>query len=120
MSAETVAKARLPDGSVAIDELARILLVTKAEVAAATGLSTDSVWRTSRTASPYTQKRMNELVRILERVAPWAGHPRIAFAWFRSQQLSSFGSMTAEDLVKMGRVSALEAYLDRIDDGGFV
>ncbi len=114
-----VAKARLPDGSVAINELARILLVTKADVAAATGLSTDSVWRTSRAGSPDTQKKINELVRILERVALWTGHPRIAYAWFRSQQLATFGGLTAEDLVKMDRVSALEAYLDRIDDGGF-
>ena len=116
---EVITRARRPDGLVAINVLARILRISKTELAAATGLSTDAVWRASRARSATTQKRMGELVRILERVAPWTGHPRIAYAWYRSQQLPGFGSMTAEDLLKMNRSNAVDTYLDRIADGGF-
>lgn len=59
------------------------------------------------------------LVLILERTVPWTEHPRIAFAWYRSQPLDTFGGMTAEDLLKMDRASAVESYLTRIDSGGY-
>lgn len=116
---EIAIRSRLPDGSVAIDKLAGVLLITKSELAAATGLPTDAVWRTARSKSSRTQKRMRELVKILDRVMPWTGHPRIAYAWYRSQPLPSFGSATAEDLLKVDRSRAVEAFLDRVADGGY-
>jgi hypothetical protein len=106
------------DGTVDVDALAGILLVTKADLVSATGLSGDAS-ESSQECSEAAQRRFLALTRILERTAPWAGHPRIAFAWFRSQPLPSFGDLTAEDLLKMGRLSALEGYLDRVAAGGY-
>lgn len=108
-----------PDGSVDIDALARILLVTRVDLAFATGLSRATDCRSDRGDSAVVQHRMLELVSILERVLPWVSHPRLAFAWYRSQPLVSFGGMTAEDMVKMGRASAIQDYLARIHDGGY-
>ena len=61
----------------------------------------------------------SDLVQILDHATPWAGHPRIAFAWYRSHPLPSFGGMTAEDLLRMGRASSVEAYLARIQSGSY-
>lgn len=107
------------DGTVDVDALAGILLVTKADLVAAAGLSLGDAPESSQRCSEAAQRRFLALTRILERTAPWAGHPRTAFAWFRSQPLPSFGDLTAEDLLKMGRVSAVEGYLDRVAAGGY-
>ena len=42
---EKITSTRRPDGSVAINALAKTLLVTKADLASANGLSKDAVWR---------------------------------------------------------------------------
>lgn len=110
---------RRSNGLVAPGQLAEALEVTKSELAAAIGLSRDSVCRSSRLASPRTQRRLNELVGIIDTVLPWAGHPRIAFAWYRSQGLPSFSGQTAEDLVKSDRSADIERYLSRISEGGY-
>ena len=107
------------NGTVDVDALAGILLVTKADLVAATGLSLGDVPEGSQECSEAAQRRFLALTRILERTAPWAAHPRIAFAWYRSQPLPSFGDMTAEDLLKMDRAAAVEAYLARIEAGGY-
>lgn len=107
------------DGTVDVDALSGILLVTKADLVAATGLSLGDAPESSQECSEAVQLRFLALTRILERTTPWAGHPRIAFAWFRSQPLPSLGDFTAEDLLKMGRVSAVEGYLDRVAAGGY-
>ena len=101
------------DGAVDIDTLTEMLLVTRTDVAISAGtFHLDP-------ASTEAQHRLSAMARILNRVAPWTGHPRIAFAWFRSQPLPSFGHATAEDLLKMDRAGAVEAYLARISAGGF-
>jgi len=102
-----------------LEALAGILRVTKADLVAATGRHLGDAPESSQECSEAVQLRFLALTRILERTAPWAGHPRIAFAWFRSQPLPSFGDLTAEDLLKMGRVSAVEGYLDRVAAGGY-
>ncbi|WP_376693687.1 XRE family transcriptional regulator [Wenzhouxiangella sp. EGI_FJ10409] len=107
------------DGTVDVDALAGILLATKAELVASVGLSPEDGPDDPQRRSEVAQRRLLALVYILERVAPWTGHPRIAFAWFRSQSLPSFGLMTAEDMLKMGRESAVEGYLDRVTAGGY-
>lgn len=107
------------DGTVDVDALAGILLVTKADLVASTGLDSEDGPDDPQRRSEVAQRRLVALVHILERVAPWTGHPRIAFAWFRSQPLPSFGLMTPEDMLKMGRESAVEEYLDRVAAGGY-
>ena len=107
------------DGLVNPGQLAEVLDVMKSDLAAAIGLSRDSLCGPSRLASCRTQQRLNELVRIIEVVLPWAGHPRIAYTWYRTQELASFGGQNAEDLVKAGRCEHLERYLSRISEGGY-
>jgi hypothetical protein len=108
-----------PDGLVATDRLSEILRITKAELAAAAGLSRDAVSKTPRLRARATQARLREMVEIIARVLPWAGSVPQAFAWYRAQPLPSFGDLTAEDLVKEGRAEAVRRHLARIAAGGY-
>jgi len=106
-------------GAVSPDIVSGRLRITKTELAHALGLSRDSVSKASRVASPATQKRLRDMVEIVNRVIPWAGSELAAFAWYRSQPLPSFGDQTAEDLVHAGRGEAVKRYLSRMAEGGF-
>ncbi len=110
-SLECTINARRPDGSVDVAALARILHVTAAELVEAVGRHGDP--------GPEGQSRLNWLVELLERVRPWAGDPRAAYAWYCSQPIVGFGEQTAQDLVRAGKAHAVDAYLDRIADGGY-
>jgi len=95
------------------------LRVSRAELAAASGLSREAVSKTARLRSPSTQRRLREMVEVITRVLPWAGSVPQAFAWYRAQPIPSFGDQTAEDLVKEGRAEAVKAYFARIAVGGY-
>lgn len=110
---------RRADGSMAIDKLAKILCVSEEELAASTGLCLEDLAEPFQQTPSETQHRIAALVWILERIASWTSHPRIAYAWYRSQPLPSYGGMTAEDLFKMGRILQIQEYLERIADGGY-
>jgi hypothetical protein len=56
---------------------------------------------------------------ILARVQTWAGGPKEAGRWYRSQPIAAFGDRTAESLVKSGQAEALRDYLDSIALGGY-
>jgi hypothetical protein len=107
------------DGFVAANALAKVLHITQNDLADVTGLSRDSVSKSSRCKNRPTQARLRDTVEIINRVSEWSGGVGRAFAWFRSQPLPSFGDKTAEDLVKEGRAEAVKAYLARIADGGY-
>lgn len=107
------------DGTVAIDALTDSLHVSRKELAAATGLSRDAVSKKDRLNSDATQKRLRDMVEIINRVLPWSGSVQQAFAWYRSQPLPSLGDVTAEDLVKAGRAEDVKTYLARIAQGGY-
>lgn len=108
-----------PNGSIAVDELVACLHITKTELAAATGLPRDAVSKKVRLHSRKTQRRLGEVVEIINRVLPLTGSVQAAFAWYRSQPLPSFGALTAEDLVKAGRAESVRNYLSRVVAGGF-
>jgi hypothetical protein len=108
-----------PNGSVAVDELVGYLHITKTELAAAAGLPRDAVSKKTRLHSVRTQRRLGEVVEIINRVMPWSGSVQAAFAWYRAQPLPSFGGLTAEDLVKAGRGEAVRNYLSRVAVGGY-
>jgi len=107
------------DGFVHTDRLTDELRITKIELARTTGLSRDAVSKSARMKTPATQARLRDVVEIIYRTLPWAGSVQQAFAWYRSQPLSSFGDQTAEDLVKEGRAEAVKNYLSRIAVGGY-
>ncbi len=107
------------DGIVAPDRLVDILRITKVELAHAIGLSRGAISRKSRLTAIKTQSRLRDTVEIINRILPWSGSVQQAFAWYRSQPISSFGDLTAEDLVKEGRAEAVKRHLSRIAAGGY-
>ena len=107
------------DGDIATDRLVLALRISKTELAAALGLSRDSVSRLARLKSRATQTRLRDVAEIINRALPWAGSVPQAFAWYRAQPLPSFGARTPEDLVKEGRAEGVKAYLSRIAAGGY-
>ncbi|ROO24130.1 XRE family transcriptional regulator [Salinisphaera japonica YTM-1] len=99
--------------------LAQTLHVTKSELAAAIGLSADSSRERERERSGPTQRRMRDVVEILNRVSHWTGSDMQAYAWYRSEPLPAFGQRTASDLVAEGLADAVKTHLSRIAVGGF-
>lgn len=95
------------DGLVSPDRLSGRLKITTAELAAALGLSRDSVSRRDRITSITTQQRLRDMVEIIDPIVHWMGSELAAFAWYRSQPLPSFGDLTAEDFVRAGRGKAV-------------
>ncbi len=92
---------------------------TVKEVAGLSGLSPDTVAKQSRFRSKTSQRRLRDIVLILNRVLPWCGTPMQAYAWYRSEPIPSFGDLTAEDLVKRGMAEAVLEYIGRIAEGGY-
>ena len=109
---------RHEDGSVDIQKLAGVLLVTPHELALAAGLTETELSESTKVASASARVKLDAFLNILEQVTPWSGDLKSAFSWYRSQPLPSFGHMTAEDLVKAGRTTSLRSYLARVDSGG--
>jgi hypothetical protein len=114
-----LASSSADDGHIAANRLSALLHISRAELAAALGLSRESVTRAARARAPATQARLRDMVEIINRVRRWSGSPGQAFAWYRSQPLASFGDQTAEALVKESRAESVKGYLDRIAVGGY-
>lgn len=97
--------------------IAVVLRTTKDEIAQTVGLGRDAVVRADRVASVRTQKRLREMIEILNRIEPRFGSVLIAYAWFRSEPLPGFGGRTAMDLVRAGRAAEVMEYVDAVDAG---
>ncbi|GGK34235.1 MbcA/ParS/Xre antitoxin family protein [Salinarimonas ramus] len=99
------------------DRIAQQLRTTRDEVAHAVGVGRDAMLRPERIASAETQKRLRELVDILDRAEACFGSTLIAYAWYRSEPLAGFGGETAMQLVREGRASEVMEYIDAVDAG---
>lgn len=104
-------------GQFAPGRIAKVLRTTKDEVARTVGLGRDAVMRPERVASPKTQKRLREMVEILNRVEPRFGSQLIAYAWYRSEPLAGFGGLTAMQLVRDGHAADVMDYIDAVEAG---
>ena len=104
-------------GLLAPDRIALALRTTKDEVAQSAGLGRDAVMRQDRIASTKTQKRLREMIEIINRIEPRFGSGLMAYAWYRSQPLSGFSGLTAMQLTGAGRASEVMAFLDAVDAG---
>ena len=104
-------------GQFAPARIAEALRTTRDEVARTGGLGRDAVMRPDRIASAKTQKRLREMVEILNRVEPRFGSALIAYAWYRSEPLSGFAGLTAMQLVREGRAAEVMDYIDAVDAG---
>ena len=107
------------DGLFAPRKIAAILRTTSDEVASSVGLGKDAVQRRDRVRSDRTQRKLREMVEVLNKVEPRFGSSLIAYAWYRSEPLSGFSGQTAMQLVKDGRAHDVLDYIDAVDAGIF-
>lgn len=105
------------DGHFAPRKIAGELRTSSDEVARTLGLSKDALQRSSRVHSAKTQRRLREMLEILNRVEPRFGSALIAYAWYRSEPLPGFGGQTAMQLVREGRADEVMAFIDAVDAG---
>ncbi len=99
------------------ERIAGALRTTKEEVAQSAGLGRDAVLRQDRVTSVKTQKRLREMVEILNRIEPRFGSGLMAYAWYRSQPLPGFSGLTAMQLTGLGRAAEVMAFIDAVDAG---
>ncbi len=95
------------------------LMTSVDDVARSAGLGRDALARRDRAASPRSQRRLREMVEVLNRVQPRFGSDLVAYAWYRSEPLAGFGGKTAMHLVAEGRQAELIDYIDAVDAGIF-
>jgi hypothetical protein len=100
-------------------KIADALRTTSEEVARTAGLGRDAVQRKDRVASDKTQRRLREMMEIINKTEPRFGSALIAYAWYRSEPLAGFSGQTAMQLVLNGRADEVLDYIDAIDAGVF-
>ncbi|MCK9549519.1 MbcA/ParS/Xre antitoxin family protein [Aquamicrobium sp.] len=100
-------------------KIAHALRTTSEEVARTAGLGKDAVQRKERVRSDKTQRRLREMIEIVNKVEPRLGSELMAYAWYRSEPLPGFSGQTAMQLVRAGRADEVLEYIDAIDAGIF-
>lgn len=105
------------DGFFAPARIATTLRTTSEDVARSAGLGRDAVQRKERVRSDRTQRRLREMVEILNKVEPRFGSALMAYAWYRSEPLPGFSGQTAMQLVRSGRADEVLDYIDAVDAG---
>jgi hypothetical protein len=98
-------------------KIAEAWRTTSEEVARTAGLGRDAVQRQERVRSDKTQRRLREMVEIINKVEPRFGSALIAYAWYRSEPLAGFSGQTAMQLVRGGQADDVLDYIDAIDAG---
>lgn len=98
-------------------KIADALRTTSAEVARSAGLGRDAVQRKERVGSDRTQRRLREMVEVLNKVEPRFGSALMAYAWYRSEPLAGFSGQTAMQLLRDGRAEEVLDYIDAVDAG---
>lgn len=105
------------DGLFAPRMIAETLRTSSEDVARSVGLGRDAVQRKDRIRSDKTQRRLREMVEVLNKVEPRFGSELLAYAWYRSEPLPGFSGWTAMQLVKDGRANDVLDYIDAVDAG---
>lgn len=105
------------DGLLAPRKIAEALRTTSEEVARTAGLGKDAIQRKDRVRSDRTQRRLREMVEIINKVEPRFGSAMMAYAWYRSEPLPGFSGQTAMQLVRTGRGDEVLDYIDAVDAG---
>lgn len=98
-------------------KIAEALRTTSEDVARSAGLGKDAVQRRDRVRSDRTQRRLREMVEIVNKVEPRFGSALIAYAWYRSEPLPGFSGQTAMQLARSGRAGEVLDYIDAVDAG---
>ena len=105
------------EGLFAPAKIASVFRTTSEEVARTAGLGRDAVQRKDRIRSDKTQRRLREMVEIVNKVEPRFGSAWMAYAWYRSEPLPGFSGQTAMQLVRQGRADDVLNYIDAVDAG---
>lgn len=105
------------DGFFAPRKIADAFRTTSEEVARTAGLGKDAVQRKERVRSERTQRRLREMVEIINKTEPRFGSALMAYAWYRSEPLPGFSGQTAMQLVRAGRAEDVLDYIDAVDAG---
>jgi len=105
------------NGIFAPRKIAQVFRTTSEEVARTAGLGKDAVQRQDRMRSDKTQRRLRELVEIVNKVEPRFVSAVVAYAWYRSEPLPGFSGQTAMQLVRNGRADEVLDYVDAVDAG---
>jgi len=105
------------NGLFAPRKIAEAFRTTSEEVARTAGLGRDAVQRKDRIRSDKTQRRLREMVEVINKVEPRFGSQLMAYAWYRSEPLPGFSGQTAMQLVRSGRSDDVLDYVDAIDAG---
>lgn len=100
-------------------KIATALRTSAEEIAMTIGLGKDALQRRTRLSSNKTQRRLRELVEILNKVEPRFGSELMAYAWYRSEPLPGFDGRTAMQLVQDGKAQQVLEYIDAVDAGVF-
>lgn len=88
------------DGFFAPGKIAAALRTTSDEVARTAGLGRDAVQRKDRVRSDRTQRRLREMIEVVNKVEPRFGSALLAYAWYRSEPLPGFSNQSAMQLVR--------------------
>jgi hypothetical protein len=104
-------------GLFAPGKIASAFRTTSEEVARSAGLGRDAIQRKDRMRSDKTQRRLREMVEIVNKVEPRFGSALMAYAWYRSEPLPGFSGHTAMQLVREGRAGEVLDYIDAVDAG---
>jgi hypothetical protein len=105
------------EGVFAPRRIAEAFRTTSEEVARTAGLGKDAIQRKDRIRSGKTQRRLREMVEIINKVEPRFGSALMAYAWYRSEPLPGFSGQTAMQLVRGGRAEDVLDYIDAVDAG---
>jgi Protein of unknown function (DUF2384) len=105
------------DGIFAPRKIATAFRTTSEEIARSAGLGRDAVQRKDRVRSEKTQRRLREMVEVVNKVEPRFGSALIAYAWYRSEPLPGFSGQTAMQLVRSGHADDVLDFIDAVDAG---
>ncbi|HLP66420.1 MAG TPA: hypothetical protein VK181_02755 [Rhizobium sp.] len=98
-------------------KIAAAFHTTRMEIARTAGLGKDAVQRKEGIRSGRTQRRLGEMIAIVNKVEPRVGTALMAFAWYRSEPLPGFSGFTAMQLVRDGRADEVLDYIGAIGVG---
>ena len=113
-----MARAQYAEGGLfAPRKIADVLRTSSDDVARTLGLGRDALQRKDRVGSDKTQRRLREMVELLNKVEPRFGSALIAYAWYRSEPLAGFSGQSAMQLVREGRAQEVLDYIDAVDAG---
>lgn len=105
------------NGLFAPSKIANMLRTTSEEIGRSAGLGKDAIQRKDRISSDKTQRRLREMMEVVNKVEPRFGSALMAYAWYRSEPLSGFSGQTAMQLVRNGRAEEVLDYIDAVDAG---